>query len=97
MPLARRDPRANETKGTNAFESTARASPRPVSIVATPPPVLERRRLARPIAIRSRTRASRSTVAHLLTVLRRALAGVRVGGENRPFALTATSDDATHV
>jgi len=32
----------------------------------------------------------------LLAVLRRALAGVRVGGENRPLALTAASDDATH-
>lgn len=93
-PRARRDPRANETNISNTFTSTARASPRSISIVASPTTVHE---TPRPTAIRNRAPSSRSTVTHLLTVLRRALAGVRVGGKNRPLALTATSDNATHV
>ena len=93
-PRARRDPRANETNISNTFTSTARASPRSISIVASPTTVHE---TPRPMAIRNRAPSSRSTVTHLLTVLRRALAGVRVGGKNRPLALTATSDNATHV
>ena len=93
-PRARRDPRANEINISKTFTSTARASPRSISIVASPTTVHE---TPRPTAIRNRAPSSRSTVTHLLTVLRRALAGVRVGGKNRPLALTATSDNATHV
>lgn len=41
-------------------------------------------------------RALRSSTAHLLAMLRRALAGVGVGAENRPLTLAARANHATH-
>ena len=84
---------AREHNACTMSTRTHRASPSPTRHTRRIRP----RRSSPARALGSSATALAASHTYRLAVLRRAFARVGVGGEHRPFTLTAASDNATHV